>query len=181
MKTQRPTSRATKRTEEEEKGGCDHWGDRGVNNKWERATWIPGTFWAENHGRQGPDRKTVVKPGAMGLEREPEHREEATRSSGRGGGLRGRQALPTLESRKAECAVQRLQRLAASQIWWWEAALGSGPTGDNVCFKKMKCGPFRMKTEGQVEATVEERGNEVLSWGLQGGAFPVAAVTNYPT
>lgn len=83
-----------KRTEEKKKGGCDHWRDRGVNNKWERATWIPGTFWAKNHRCQGPDRKTVVKPGTVGLEREPEHREEATRSSGRGAGCVGGRPSP---------------------------------------------------------------------------------------
>lgn len=57
----------------------------------------------------------------------------------------------------------------------------SGPRGDDLCFKEMKCGPFRTKIGGQVEATVQERGDEVLNWGLQGGELPRAAVTNYQT
>ena len=69
----------------------------------------------------------------------------------------GGRGLPTLESRKAEGTGA-----AASQIRWWEAAIVSGPRGDNPCFK-IKCGPFRTKTGGQVEAAIEERGKEVLS------------------
>lgn len=57
----------------------------------------------------------------------------------------------------------------------------SGPRGDNLCFKKMKYGPFRKKIGGQVESTVQEKGNEVLNWGPQGGKFPMTAVTNYQT
>lgn len=118
---------------------------------------------------QAPCTRKVIKTGDMHLPEEHKTSEDARGHTG--GANRKVQGSHTLKREGQACGAG-----AGGLVGLLVNGSDSlGPRGDNLCFRKIKCGPGR-----QVEATPEDRGSGVLTWRLWGLGVPYSHCNKLP-